>query len=493
MPDLSSPPGGSTTEAPRRSDDPPPLVPAVPDEVVGALRSSGSAAVIVDLDETLWLRNTTEEYLNSIRPRWLVAVVLIACRAIPVWRVFGHHDDAEEWFRVVVCSILFPWALPAWRWRARRDGPRHLNRPLADLLVDDGHTGLLVIATRGFDPVVAPVIDSFGIDHDVVVACRFWRGRDDRRRGKAEMLCDVLGDDVVRDSTVITDSELDRPLLDIVRLPVLVTWEQAIYTPAPTIYAPFAYTELYKRRGQRYVFHMVLARDLLLWLVATTTVARATPVAHVGGMVLLLVSFWCVYESGYLQNDRVASRYEESPVLPDADLPGRRYDVGAWVWAVVLGAAGAVLVRPDEPIIAMVSWGGVLVGLSIGYLVYNHLDKQTRTVLYVGLQAARLLAPLAIVPVASAGLVALLVLSWSRSMLYAFYRSARTTWIEVPHGLIDLAQLAIAYLVLWRVHLAIEVPVAAGMLVLFALFARGEARAMLRGMHLIRRDRRASP
>jgi hypothetical protein len=455
-----------------------------------AIRSA-SGPVVVDLDETLWLRNSTEEYLDSIRPRWLVAAVLMVLRILPVWRLFGTHDDAEDWFRVLVCSALFPWALPAWRRRVRDAGPRHLNAELADAIAArPAQATPVVVATRGFLPVVRPLVDSFDLGTVDLVACRALAGRTDRRAGKLAMLEERYGAAWVESAVVITDSEADRALLDRCGTAVLVTWADARYEPTPRAYAPFAYTELYKRKGQRYVFHIVLVGDVALWAIATTTVAPIGVGWHLIGLALLAVSFWCVYDIGYLENDRVAERYEDDPVSPDRALPGRMFVVSAWVWALGTGAVGVAILRPGEFAKGMTLWLVLLLGLRLAYLLYNHLDKSTRPILYVVLQSLRLLAPLAVVPVANAGIIALLLCSWSRSLQYATYRALRTGWVIVPHRLIDLTQLMIAYIILGRIGVRLEPVVMVAMLVWLGFTARGEARQMLRSVHFLHRPGR---
>ncbi len=445
-----------------------------------------SGAVIVDLDETLWLRNSTEEYLDSIRPRWLVAAVLIMLRIFPVWRLMGTQEDAEDWFRVVVCSVVFPWAIPLWRRRVRTVGVQWLNRPLADAIVERFVSdGRVIVATRGFDVVVEPLVASFDLPAMDVVACRFRKGRLDRHAGKLAMLDDRYGSHLVNEATVITDSETDRPLLDRCAVPVLLQWPDARYVPAPRTYAPFGYTEMYKRWGQRYVFHIVLVRDLPLWAIATATIAPIPAGRHLVGLAMLAVSFWCVYDVGYLENDRVAKRWEHDAVLPARPLPGRRFVIGAWAWALGLGAAAVYLLRPGEFLRGMGFWLGLLAGLRLVFFLYNHLEKSTRPVLYSVLQALRLLAPLAVVAVASAGVIALLLLSWSRSMLYVLYRSIRTPWLIVPHGVIDLVQLAIAYITLWRIGVRLEPEVVAMALAWMAFISRGEIRSSLATVRLI--------
>lgn len=448
-----------------------------------------SSAVIIDLDETLWLRNSTEEYLNSIRPRWLVAAVLVVMRVLPVWRLFGSQEDAEDWLRVVVCTVVFPWALPSWSRTSRSVGPRWLNQPLAEAAAESaGNGSAVLIATRGFRPIVEPLVRSFDLPAASLLACRFWKGRDDRRTGKLAMLDEQFGPQFTDAATVITDSETDRPLLDRCAVPVLRQWPDAEYVPAPLTYAPFAYAEMYKRAGQRYVLNEVLMKDTALWAITTATVAAGPLWQHLVGVALLAASFWCVYDVGYVENDRVAERHEPDPVLPDRPLPARSYTLSAWVWSLLSGSAAVYLLRPGEFLRVGLLWLGLLVGLRLTYFVYNHVDKGSRTLLYGALQALRLLAPLVVVPVPLAGVIALVALGWSRSLLYLLYRSISTPWVIVQTGAVDVVQLGIAYGALALAGVPLEVEVVAAVMVWMAFVGRGELKSAVLGARPIRRS-----
>jgi hypothetical protein len=66
------------------------------------------------------------------------------------------------------------------------------------------------------------------------------------------------------------------------------------------------------------------------------------------------VSFWAIYEDGYVDNDRIAERYEKDPVLTQAffERPVRTSVVLPWVWAAAAGLAGLWLLRwPHLPVL----------------------------------------------------------------------------------------------------------------------------------------------
>ncbi|HSP28097.1 MAG TPA: hypothetical protein VLN74_06065, partial [Ilumatobacteraceae bacterium] len=93
----------------------------------------------------------------------------------------------------------------------------------------------------------------------------------------------------------------------------------------------------------------------------------------------------------------------------------------------------------------------------------------------------------------SAGIIALLLCSWSRALQYATYRALRSGWVIVPHGLIDLTQVVIAYIILGRLGVRLEPVVMLARVGWWGFLARGEVRQLLRGVHFVHRPGRHAP
>ena len=76
-----------------------------------ALRSHPETGLVVlDFDETLWLRNSTESFLDSVRPRFLAAIVLQILGVLKPWRLFsnGKSSHYRDWIRVISVQIVAP-------------------------------------------------------------------------------------------------------------------------------------------------------------------------------------------------------------------------------------------------------------------------------------------------------------------------------------------------------------------------------------------------
>jgi hypothetical protein len=424
-------------------------------------RADPTAAVIVDFDETLWLRNSTETFLDAARPRWLVLALLLLVDALRPWvwrrRPCGY-DIERDWWRVRLVARLLPWTLPRWRRLAPTLAVRHANVPLLDLL------GRLAprpvgVATLGFAEVVGPLLAELDPRLELWAAADLGRsGWRIRAIGKLAPLRDRLGSALAA-AVVVTDSERDRDLERGVGEVVVVPWPNARFRPAQRgFYLPLRYTEQGKRAGERYVRREIFQVDIALAVVITATAAGA-PLAAAIAAVFLTLSFWCVYELGYRENDALGRRLEAKPVLNRRSmvLAATVRPALAWASAAVLGVvglaaaahAGAAGRLPPAAIAAAgVGWALYLVATRLTYGIFNRSDERSRAFLYLALQSLRCYAPLVLLPATAPGIAALTALVISRWVPYLCYRWAGK-WLGLPETFLLFA----VYLVLVTPHL----------------------------------------
>ena len=149
----------------------------------------------------------------------------------------------------------------------------------------------------------------------------------------------------------------------------------------------------------------------------------------------MLASFWAIYELGYVDNDRIASRYEHDPKLNDAF--GRSGvatpSVQPWIWAVGCAVPALFLLRwPQAPQpVDFATWLAVLVITHACFVFYNRFDKATRVWMYSALQVARSACFAVLVPITTVGAVALAAHVLARWMPYYVYRfSSDRAWPE---------------------------------------------------------------
>lgn len=413
------------------------LYDAPPEAAIAAV-SDYDGPVLVDLDETLYLRNSTEDFIDSARPGLPALVVLRLLDLVAPWRWTGGEPSRDVW-RVRTIMLLFPWTIAVWRRRVVKLAACHGNRPLLAAL--KRRDTPMIVVTVGFEAIVMPLLAALDLAEIRLVATRL-STFDDRRHGKLRLALDALGRETVRRALVLTDSAQDLPLLDTCQQPMRTVWPDARYRHAlRSTYLPGQYLSLIKRPGERYIRRAILHDDFALWVLCSIALATA-PLWHVAGLACLLLSFWCVYELGYVDNDRIAERYEEQPKLSaafhrsDANPPYWQ----AWIWAAATGAIGVYLLRGAGHIAAMVGlgWACLLLLTWLCFLLYNRVDKTSRVWLYIGLQFARIAALVVVVPISVIGMVALSAHILARWMPYYLYRFAGKGWPGMPFRMIRL-------------------------------------------------------
>jgi hypothetical protein len=63
-----------------------------PEMVIAAIRSY-DGPILLDLDETLYLRNSTEDFIDSARPRLLALILMCFLDLVKPWRWTGGEEQ----------------------------------------------------------------------------------------------------------------------------------------------------------------------------------------------------------------------------------------------------------------------------------------------------------------------------------------------------------------------------------------------------------------
>ena len=188
-----------------------------------------NTTIILDFDETLLLRNSTAEYINSLRPRLLGFVLVKFLDVIKPWVWLPHPykgHKIRDWFLVVVPTILLPWTLLNWQRKAKQLAA-YSNTELISAVNSNANANIIV-ASLGFKFVIDPILQHLPIKYDLLVSCRFWKAGD-RSKGKLLMMQEVLPLSKIKSSILVTDSKDDLPLLQVVEQPCFVIWSLAKY------------------------------------------------------------------------------------------------------------------------------------------------------------------------------------------------------------------------------------------------------------------------
>ena len=444
--------------------------------------------VIVDFDETLYLRNSTEDFLDSARPGWLAKIILKGLDVIKPWRFTGGSATRDNW-RVAVLGLLLPWIWLSWHWRAPRLAREWRNAALIEDL--HGHDDV-VVASIGFRAIINPLLKAMAIDTaPPLVACRILALRD-RITGKCAMLSRTYGDAFIRESLVVTDSHDDSALLAASACPCLTIWPNAHWREALSgVYLPFEYLSRVKRPGSRYVWTSIIQEDYAFWILASLGAGIAFGL-HAGGLALLLVSFWAVYETGYVDNDQAASRFEADPKL---SVTFSSHQVATpplapWIWAMITGYLGLAVLAASwlPPVTGMLAWAGVLIATFLGFRAFNRVDKRSRIWLFGLLQTARISAFAAVLPISvigAAGLAAHFVALWIPYLVYRLMPGK--DWPELPVFTMRLFCFVIfgGFIALATPLATADLGIAAAFLIWNLLRTRKELPGILRQAHRI--------
>jgi len=217
------------------------------------------------------------------------------------------------------------------------------------------------------------------------------------------------------------------------------------------VYVPLLYAEKVKHPGERHFLQRVL-----LWHWAFATIAYSTVSPHflVSAIALLFLtlSYWCVYEIGYQENDLVGKKHEHTPKLSEAfEQQGTHLDLinnpWPWIWSIALAIPGCILVALSqlaEPVFFL-SWAQLsgcgatilsnltlwllfLAAIRIAFWVYNQFDEESRVWIYPMLQTQRLFGYALVTTTSTVGFVLLISLSVARWMQYCIYRYGGNRW-----------------------------------------------------------------
>jgi hypothetical protein len=390
--------------------------------------ASHEGPVFVDLDETLYLRNSTEDFIDLARPGVIALLLLRLLEIIKPWRFTGGASTRDVW-RVRLIWMLFPWTRGRWAREVYLLARNYSNRELLETLRSLPTPP--VVLTVGFAPIVTPLVRAMGLTEARIVAARL-NSFADRRDGKLQCAITHLGEHTLRDALVITDSIQDLALLHVCARPLRTVWPEARYRRAlSSVYLPGQYLTQVKRPGEPYIRRAILQEDFAFWVLAS--VAAAThPLLHVIGLLFLLASFWTIYERGYVDNDLCAAQYEHDPKLSKTfwEMPVAISAWQPWAWALPLGAVGVALVRwPHWPSpMEALTWVGVLIATHSLFLLYNRVDKATRVWMFAGLQFARAAAFMPLVAVPPIGAMAVGAHALARWVPYYLYRTVGQNW-----------------------------------------------------------------
>lgn len=397
-----------------------------------------NARVVVDFDDTLLLTNSTLLFLHTVRPRWLVWLVFklvgVVFGVLP--RRWHAWQDAAV---VAAVRLVCPWALSHWRRQAPALAQVYANRPLLQALLVHAQPAEVVVCSLGQEVLVRPLLRAMWALAGAVpqwhrvplLASRLYSAGRDRRLGKAAWLQQRGWLEPGRPLVVVSDSLDDCDLLQRATVPLFVRWSGSRGVPLfQGMYLPLRYAHALRHPKENFIPRVLVWEEWvgLMLVFAPVWWGAQAPVQAVLGLGLLVASFWCVYEQGYAENDRVAVQREGKHPGPaeQARFCGAHHSGEPWGW--VWASAFAAVAIPLLPLStdtgwAWVIWMAALAGMRLTYAVYNHLQPQPRVWLYPLLQIWKVLPAALLLRLNGPGLVFGAAYALSRWFPYWIYRA----------------------------------------------------------------------
>lgn len=199
--------------------------------IAAIANATKETAVILDFDETLLLRNSTAEYINSLRPRIVGFVLITLLKIIRPWcwlpGIF-RGNQTKDWYLVTIPTLLLPWTLLVWQQKAQKLAKDYSNLEIISA-IERNTKAPVIVASLGFNFIITPLLQNMPMRCDRLVSCRFWQGAGDRQQGKLLMMQKVLSPSAIKEALLVTDSKDDLALLHVVKQPCFVLWSGAKY------------------------------------------------------------------------------------------------------------------------------------------------------------------------------------------------------------------------------------------------------------------------
>ncbi|MDJ0589629.1 MAG: hypothetical protein QNJ72_06475 [Pleurocapsa sp. MO_226.B13] len=210
------------------------------------------------------------------------------------------------------------------------------------------------------------------------------------------------------------------------------------------IYIPLFYSEKVKRPDRRYFLNNIIGEDFII-LALSFSYSSSHPWLNILGLFLLQMAFWCIYELGYIENDKIGEKFEDKAVL-SYNYKAYEYSFSLWqpwLWSLGLSILGIFVLAIDGLTKALeidffafgeysyrldwiskelIFWSLFLLFLRGLFHVYNHINKQSRVWFYLLLQTCRYCGFLVVMTTNIIGLMLLVSSILTRSIQYILYR-----------------------------------------------------------------------
>jgi len=405
----------------------PPHVRTQPAEALRAV-SNCRGTLVLDFDYNLYLGNSTEDYLGRLRPAWLAYALICTITflvrtfgpfwgiAIPVWRDFLWAQ--ATW-------LLFPWGRTCWKETARLLMEEKANKDMVSA-AQNSQARRIIIVSFGYLHILRALAEALPFEVEILCSRAGWRATNLRIETKREAVRRILSEEEIRSAVFVTDSQDDQDLLELFENAHCVAWTKTAPFPFANVYVPFRYTAEGKYAVPDILWNQHFTEDLIVLLLAYPGSLReflAIP--------LLFVSFFCVYEMGYFENNTLAASREENPTVAPGHASFSSYGIHrrGTVWSAATGLLGCLLCEGHPWWVNMALWGASLCFVRAAFHLFNRLNPSNRIYIFPFLQIFKMFSYTLIIKVSPAGgllLAAQVMRQTTNYMIYRYGGNTRT-------------------------------------------------------------------
>ena len=381
-----------------------------------------SYIAIIDFDHTLFLGNSTEQFLLSVYPRLWGEVIDKSARFF--WNNCGRCRGSEiDRWRVLAAIIFAPWSLLWWKSAAQRQIKMRWNKSLEESATDGRNTPTVIISL-GFSQLIKPLVKerykSKSLTYQPRLICSdlLRPSGSLRKLGKVRALKAAIPEINWSECFAVSDSEEDRDLLLRCRKGFYLQWNEPPTNPRPG-YFPFRFLEQGKFRGRGYLKHSVLEQDFVVWMFAYGLILNQALPA-----LLFCFSLHIIYEIGYYENDYLAAKTEESPTLFFELNYFKHYPIsfGGWSCALLTGGLGVFMLYGQWNTLLAIKWLLLLILLRFVFYIYNRQPVKARLPFYVMLQTIKNFGGVMVLAINPVGLALAVAHAFQHTSVYVVYR-----------------------------------------------------------------------
>lgn len=384
----------------------------------GLISLGDKAIVILDFDHTLWLGNSTEQFIANVKPRlWGEILDKVA---IKIWNKYKIGYDLDH-FRLLIISFLAPFSWFLWRRKVIKTIDTFWNDDLWTLVQKNKYKKLIIIS-YGFKDVIGPILKAKGLvesELNVISSEVFSSKNNVRRKGKVESI-DSKFNNLIWDETItVSDSLEDYPLLNKSNIGILTKWNDPTFIRTPGYY-PFRYLNRCKYINTTYFEKFILEQDFVVWLLILCSDLR-----DVFPAVLLFFSFQFIYEIGYYENDFIGAKREKEPILSAQTVKFRNYTITPYAWILSILFAIISIIALNGEIIwqKLILWIGALIIMRVVFHIYNKMIPEQRLKYYLVLQSLKNFSGILLFIPNITGLILAIAHMFQHTVIYYIYRT----------------------------------------------------------------------